>query len=76
MQLLMLLVILTSISTVSPTFRAGGSAKSSWIGLKTLMVRGAENRNPRLESDSAQSDQRPASEGAVMVTPSVDNWFL
>lgn len=76
MQLLILLVILTSTSTVSPTFRAGGSEKSSWMGRKTLMVRGAENRRPWLERDKAQSDQRPASEGAEMVTPSVESWFL
>lgn len=76
MQLLMLLVIFTSTSTVSPTFNAGGSEKSSCIGRKTLMVRGAEKRRPRLESERAQSDQRPASDGADIVTPSVDSWFL
>lgn len=69
----MLLVILTSTSTVSPTFRAGGREKSSCIGRKTLMVFGAENRRPRLDKESAQRDQRPASEGAAIVTPSVDN---
>lgn len=40
------------------------------------MVRGAEKRRPRFESESAQSDQRPASEGAEIVTPSVDSWLL
>lgn len=75
-QLLILFVILTSTSTVSPTFSAGGSAKSSWIGRKTLMVFGVEKRRPRLDKERAQSDQRPASDGAEMVTPSVDSWFL
>lgn len=72
----MLFVILTSTSTVSPTLRAGGSEKSSWIGRKTFMVRGAEKRSPRFDSDNAQSDQRPASDGAAIVTPSVDSWLL